>query len=259
MPEPTVTVRIKEKSASRQRRLGLLWSSVCVGCVGASRFYALILEESRTMNQPSLLHASPTSRVELALESLRMGRGILVSDDESRENEADLIFSAELLTEVQMALLIRECSGIVCLCMPEDKARALDLPPMVERNSSRYQTAFTVSIEAAYGVTTGVSARDRLQTIRVAIADEARPENVCRPGHIFPLCARPGGVLERPGHTEATVDMMRLAGLKPYGVLCGLMNPDGTMAHGQQVIDFSNAHGISMVSVHELVEYRKSL
>ncbi|PAW77142.1 MAG: 3,4-dihydroxy-2-butanone-4-phosphate synthase [Verrucomicrobia bacterium Tous-C9LFEB] len=198
------------------------------------------------------------SRVLLALQALQSGQGILVSDDESRENEADLIYSAELLTEAQMALLIRECSGIVCLCLPDAKACALDLPPMVEKNSSRYQTAFTVSIEAATGVTTGVSARDRLQTVRAAIADDAKPTDLSRPGHIFPLRARPGGVLERPGHTEATVDLMRLAGLKPYGVLCELMNADGTMARGQQVIDFSLTHRIPMVSVRELVEHRKS-
>lgn len=204
--------------------------------------------------------SSPTeSRVLLALKALQSGQGVLVSDDQDRENEADLIYSAELLTEAQMALLIRECSGIVCLCLPDDKARTLDLPPMVEKNSSRYQTAFTVSIEAATGVTTGVSAHDRLQTVRAAIADHAQPSDLHRPGHIFPLRARPGGVLERPGHTEATVDLMRLAGLKPYGVLCELMNADGTMARGQQVIDFSLTHRIPMVSVRELVEYRKSL
>ncbi len=202
--------------------------------------------------------SSAKSRVLLALQALQSRQGVLVSDDESRENEADLIYSAELLTEAQMALLIRECSGIVCLCLPDAKACALDLPPMVEKNSSRYQTAFTVSIEAATGVTTGVSARDRLQTVRAAIADDAKPTDLSRPGHIFPLRARPGGVLERPGHTEATVDLMRLAGLKPYGVLCELMNADGTMARGQQVIDFSLTHRIPMVSVRELVEYRKS-
>jgi len=174
-----------------------------------------------------------------------------------RENEADLIFSAESLTEAQMTLLIRECSGIVSLCIPDEKADALNLPRMVDKNTSRYQTNFTVSIEAAVGVTTGVSAHDRLQTVRSAIADKAKPSDLCRPGHVFPLRARPGGVLERPGHTEATVDLMCLAGLKPYGVLCELMNPDGTMAKGQQVVAFSLKSGIPMVSVHELVAYRK--
>ncbi len=198
-------------------------------------------------------------QVQRALDSLRHGRGVLVVDDEQRENEGDLIFSAQHLTEAQMAMLIRECSGIVCLCLPEEKVRALDLPPMVDRNSSRYGTAFTVTIEAAEGVTTGVSARDRLTTVRAAIADDARPEDLNRPGHMFPLQARPGGVLERQGHTEATVDLMRLAGLKPYGVLCELTNPDGSMARLPEIRAFAKRHDIPVLTVQALVDYRKSL
>ena len=158
-------------------------------------------------------------RIERALDALSRGGGVIVTDDEDRENEGDLIFPAQSITESQMAMLIRECSGIVCLCLTEDKVGALSLPMMVENNSSRFQTAFTVSIEAAEGVTTGVSARDRLATIKTAVADSAKPEDLRRPGHVFPLKARPGGVLERPGHTEATVDLMALAGLRPGDVL----------------------------------------
>ncbi|WP_040432969.1 3,4-dihydroxy-2-butanone-4-phosphate synthase, partial [Chlorobium ferrooxidans] len=159
-------------------------------------------------------------RVERALTALREGKGVLVADSPDRENEADLIYSAEYLTVSQMALLIRECSGIVCLCMTDEKVRSLELPMMVANNTSGFQTAFTVSIEAAEGVTTGVSAADRVHTVRAAASLDALPSDLRRPGHIFPLRARAGGVLERPGHTEGTVDLMRLAGLNPCGVLC---------------------------------------
>jgi len=199
---------------------------------------------------------TPVERVEKALAALRNGNGILVTDDEDRENEGDLIFAAESLTDAQMAMLIRECSGIVCLCLTEEKVQALQLPMMVSDNSSRFQTAFTVSIEATAGVTTGVSAADRLTTVKAAIADQAKPADLCRPGHIFPLRARPGGVLERGGHTEATVDLMRLAGLKPYGVLCELTNPDGTMARLPEIITFAEIHGMPVVTVGDLVAYR---
>jgi len=196
-------------------------------------------------------------RMERALEALRNGHGILVTDDSDRENEGDLIFAAESLTSAQMALLIRECSGIVCLCLPEAKVRALKLPMMVESNSSRYQTAFTVSIEAAEGVTTGVSAADRVTTVKAAIDRDAKPEDLSRPGHVFPLCARPGGVLERQGHTEATVDMMRLAGLQPYGVLCELTNADGTMAQLPEILSFSEHHGFPVVTVEDIITHRQ--
>lgn len=200
---------------------------------------------------------TPVERVEKALSALRNGNGILVTDDEDRENEGDLIFAAESLTEPQMAMLIRECSGIVCLCLTDDKVQALQLPMMVADNSSRFQTAFTVSIEATAGVTTGVSAADRVTTVKAAISDQAVPADLCRPGHIFPLRARPGGVLERGGHTEATVDLMRLAGLKPCGVLCELTNPDGSMARLPEIISFAQKHGMPVVTVGDLVAYRR--
>lgn len=212
--------------------------------------------------EPSILDRfgiTPMERVERALENLRQGQGVLVTDDENRENEGDLIFAAESLTDSQMAMLIRECSGIVCLCLPEEKVQKLGLSMMVEQNTSRFQTAFTVSIEAAEGCTTGVSAADRVTTIKAAIADDAKPENLNSPGHVFPLRAKPRGVLERTGHTEATVDLMKLAGLKPYGVLCELTNPDGTMARLPEIAVFAEKHNLHVLTVNDLVSYRLSM
>lgn len=212
------------------------------------------------MNQTLLEQfGDPLERVEKGLNALREGRGVLVTDNEHRENEGDLIFAAESLTESQMAMLIRECSGIVCLCLPEEKIKALALPMMVTHNTCRFQTAFTVSIEAASGVTTGVSAADRLATVQTAIADHAVPEDLVQPGHVFPLQARAGGVLERQGHTEATVDLMWLAGLKPCGVLCELTNADGTMARLPEIVAFAHRHGMPVLTVDDLVAYRSTL
>jgi 3,4-dihydroxy 2-butanone 4-phosphate synthase len=210
------------------------------------------------MNQNILAKfGNSITRVENALNALRHGQGVIVTDDEDRENEGDLIFAAESLTESQMAILIRECSGIVCLCLPDEKVDGLGLPLMVENNTSSYQTAFTISIEAARGVTTGVSAADRVTTIKAAIADDAVPEDLHHPGHVFPLRARPGGVLERRGHTESVVDMMRLAGLRPYGVLCELTNPDGTMARMGEIVSFALKNNMPVVTVEDLVYYRE--
>ncbi|HBW34873.1 3,4-dihydroxy-2-butanone-4-phosphate synthase [Desulfosporosinus sp. BICA1-9] len=197
-------------------------------------------------------------RVERALDALRRGQGVLVMDDEQRENEGDIFFAAESLTNDQMAMLIREGSGIVCLCLPEEKVQALGLPMMVENNTSSFQTPFTVSIEAASGVTTGVSAADRVTTVKAAIADHARPDNLRRPGHVFPLRAKPLGVLERPGHTEANVDLMRLAGLQPYGILCELTNPDGTMARLPEIVAFAEKNEMPVLTVDDLISYRKA-
>jgi 3,4-dihydroxy 2-butanone 4-phosphate synthase len=194
-----------------------------------------------------------------AIEVMRQGRGVLVTDDADRENEGDLIFAAETLTVPQMAMLIRECSGIVCLCLTEGKARSLDLPQMVDVNTCKNRTAFTVTIEAACGVTTGVSAADRVTTVKTAAAKDAKPADLARPGHVFPLVAKPGGVLTRRGHTEATVDLARLAGFAPCGVLCELTNPDGTMAKGPQIEAFAAAHGFPMVTVAALAAYRQAI
>jgi 3,4-dihydroxy 2-butanone 4-phosphate synthase len=199
-----------------------------------------------------------TQRVEQALTALGQGNGILLVDDEDRENEGDLIFAAQSLTPAQMALMIRECSGIVCLCLTDEHIRQLELPMMVEHNTSKNGTAFTVTIEAREGVTTGVSAQDRVTTIRTAIAENATPSDLSHPGHVFPLRAQPGGVLTRRGHTEGTVDLMRLAGLQPAGVLCELTNVDGTMARLPEVIAFAQAHAMPVLSIEDLVEYRRT-
>ncbi|CAN0623326.1 3,4-dihydroxy-2-butanone-4-phosphate synthase [Burkholderia multivorans] len=207
-----------------------------------------------------LLDTEPVPpRIAAALDALRAGRAVVLQDDHDRENEADLIVAAERITPETMALLIRECSGIVCLCLTDEKVRALDLPPMVQTNESRNGTAFTVSIEAREGVHTGVSAADRVTTIRAAIADDATPYDIVRPGHVFPLRAQPGGVLARRGHTEGTVDLTILAGLQPAGVLCELMNPDGTMTRGVDVERFAARHGLPMLTIAELVEFREAL
>jgi 3,4-dihydroxy 2-butanone 4-phosphate synthase len=201
---------------------------------------------------------NPQHRVKTALTALGRGHGILLVDDEDRENEGDLIFSAEHLTAEQMALLIRECSGIVCLCLTDEHISRLELPMMVSNNTSKNGTAFTVTIEAKEGVTTGVSAQDRVTTIRTAINKHVRPADLAHPGHVFPLRAQPGGVLTRRGHTEGTVDLMLLAGLQPAGVLCELTNPDGTMARLPEVVEFAERHDMPVLSIEDLVSYRQT-
>lgn len=209
------------------------------------------------MNHEESLKGSPQERVEIALDAIRSGNGVIVTDDETRENEGDMIFSSEHLTEEQMALLIREGSGIVCLCLTPDKADELELPLMVENNTSTYGTGFTITIEAAEGVTTGVSAADRVKTVKAASNPDAKPRDLNHPGHVFPLRAREGGVLERDGHTEATIDLMRLAGLNPAGVLCEITLPNGTMARMPDVIEFSKEHDMPVVTIEDIITYRK--
>jgi 3,4-dihydroxy 2-butanone 4-phosphate synthase len=211
------------------------------------------------MNHEDMLDGTPNERVELALDTLRNGKGVIVTDDESRENEGDMFFAAESVTEQQMALLIREGSGIICLCMSEDDADKLELPLMVENNTSTYKTAFTISIEAAEGVTTGVSAKDRVTTVRTCVKDNAKPTDLHHPGHVFPLRAKNGGVLERNGHTEANIDLMRMAGLKPMGVLCEITNPDGTMARMPRIIEFSEEHDMPVVTIQDIIKYKKEV
>ncbi|CDH20264.1 3,4 dihydroxy-2-butanone-4-phosphate synthase [Xenorhabdus bovienii str. kraussei Quebec] len=212
------------------------------------------------MNQTLLSsYGTPFQRVERAIAALRAGRGVMVLDDENRENEGDMIFAAETMTVEQMALTIRHGSGIVCLCLTEERRQQLQLPMMVENNSSQYQTAFTVTIEAAQGVTTGVSAADRITTIHAAIAEGAQPNDLSRPGHVFPLRAQPGGVLTRRGHTEATIDLVKLAGFKPAGVLCELTNDDGSMARAAEVIEFAEQHDMPVVTIEDLVDYRQQM
>ena len=206
---------------------------------------------------PQAAGAVELAPIPAVLDAIRAGRPVLVLDDAGRENEADLVCAAERLTPDVMAMMIREGSGIVCLCLLPDKADALRLRPMVEVNRSRYATAFTQSIEASHGVSTGVSAADRVQTIQCALRSTLEHSEIVSPGHVFPLVARPGGVLERQGHTEAAIDLPRMAGLQPAGVLCELMNPDGTMARGGQVTAFARQHGLLCTSVQALVDYRR--
>lgn len=211
------------------------------------------------MNQ-SLLSpfGSSRERVINAINAFKQGQGVLVLDDEDRENEGDLIFPAETITAEQMAQLIRYGSGIVCLCLTNERCQQLDLPPMVENNTSVNQTAFTVTIEAAEGVSTGVSAADRVTTIRAAIAPEAKPSDLSRPGHVFPLRAKDGGVLVRRGHTEASVDLARLAGLSPAGVICEITNDDGTMARAKEIVAFAEKFNYPVVTIEDLVAYLKN-
>ncbi len=206
---------------------------------------------------PTLYSTDLEARIAAALEATRRGVPVILLDDFDRENEADLIVAAEKLTVETMALLIRECSGIVCLCLSADKVRELELPPMAAENGSRYGTPFTVSIEARHGVTTGVSAVDRVTTIRAATAPDAKPEDLVRPGHVFPLRATPGGVLARAGHTEGSVDLAVMAGLQPASVLCELMNPDGTMMRGEQIEEFAALHGFPILTIAEMIAWRK--
>jgi len=190
------------------------------------------------------------------LARLRAGEPVLVLDDADRENEADLIVAADRITPAVMAMLIREGSGIVCLCVKPERADALKLRPMVETNRSRHATAFTQSIEAAFGISTGVSAADRVQTIQCALRSTLERSEIVSPGHVFPLVAKAGGVLERQGHTEASVDLAQLAGCQPAGVLCELMNPDGSMARGEQVAEFAREHGLLCTTVEAVRQYR---
>jgi 3,4-dihydroxy 2-butanone 4-phosphate synthase len=196
-------------------------------------------------------------RIRIALDAIRHGRAVVLLDDDERENEADLAVAAERLTVPMMATLIRECSGIVCLCLSDAQLERLALAPMVARNQSRYGTAFTVSIEAREGVTTGVSAADRVATVRAAIARDASPDDLVSPGHVFPLRAASGGVLERRGHTEGALELARLAGLQPAAVLCELMNEDGSMMRGDELAAFSRKHGCPTLTIAELVAFRR--
>ncbi|CEJ70682.1 3,4-dihydroxy-2-butanone 4-phosphate synthase [Chryseobacterium oranimense G311] len=201
--------------------------------------------------------ATSTERVENALLKLQQGKGILLVDDENRENEGDIIFPASTITEKDMALLIRECSGIVCLCISEEKSRHLNLRPMVETNNSKNQTAFTISIEAKEGVESGVSAKDRVTTIRTVVAENAVADHIASPGHVFPLIAKKGGVFERRGHTEGSVDLVKMANLGDDAVLCELTNEDGSMARLPEIVDFAVQKEMSVVTIEDIYAYRK--
>ena len=190
------------------------------------------------------------------LEDIRAGRMVLIVDDEDRENEGDLIMAAELVKPSDINFMVTHARGLVCLALTRERFRQLQLPLMVSDNRSPYQTNFTVSIEAAEGVSTGISAYDRAHTIRTAVRPDATPEDLTQPGHIFPLMAQPGGVLTRAGHTEAAGDLALLAGLEPAGVLVEILHGDGSMARRPELEAFAQEHGLKIGSIEELIRYR---
>ncbi len=197
-------------------------------------------------------------RIEVAIEALRRGKMVILVDDEDRENEGDLCIAAEKVTPAAVNFMAKFGRGLICLAMTDEKARSLELPLMVPegQNASSFGTAFTVSIEAARGVSTGISAKDRAHTILTAVADGARPTDLVRPGHVFPLRARHGGVLVRAGQTEGSVDLARLAGLRPSAVICEIMNDDGTMSRMPELQELAREHDIPIASVADLIFYR---
>ncbi len=200
---------------------------------------------------------SPGHRaVEKAIADFRRGRMIILVDDEDRENEGDLCVAAEKCSPKAINFMATHGRGLICLALTEQKIRELQIPMMVSENTSPFGTAFTVSIEARQGVTTGISAKDRATTVQAAVRDGARPQDLVRPGHIFPLRARDGGVLVRTGQTEGSVDLARLAGLNPSAVICEIMNPDGTMARRPQLLRFAKQHRLTLVTIADLVRYR---
>jgi len=198
----------------------------------------------------------PFDSVESVIAEIAAGRLVIVTDDEDRENEGDLIMAAAKATPQTVGMMIRYCSGIVCVPTVEAQLRRLGISPMVAQNRESRRTDFAVSVDAAEGIGTGISAQDRAQTIRILADPEARPDQLVQPGHVFPLRARPGGVLERAGHTEAAVDLAILAGLPPAGVLCELVNDDGTVQRLPELEEFKRRFGLRMTSIAQLIEYR---
>jgi 3,4-dihydroxy 2-butanone 4-phosphate synthase/GTP cyclohydrolase II len=196
------------------------------------------------------------SRIEDVIEDIRNGKMVIMVDDEDRENEGDVVIAAEKVTPAAINFMARYACGLICLSLTEKRVRELDLPLMVRDNTSPYNTAFTVSIEAKEGVTTGISAHDRARTVLTAIDDSSGPDDLSKPGHIFPLVARDGGVLVRVGHTEASVDLARLAGLKPAGVICEVMKEDGSMARLPDLEAFAEEHGLRIGTVADLIKYK---
>ncbi|HYO16971.1 MAG TPA: bifunctional 3,4-dihydroxy-2-butanone-4-phosphate synthase/GTP cyclohydrolase II [Thermoanaerobaculia bacterium] len=199
---------------------------------------------------------TPFAPIEAAVEEFRQGRIVIIVDDEDRENEGDLAIAAEKVTPETINFMARFGRGLICLALTEERCRELDLPLMVEDNTSTFGTAFTISIEAKGKVTTGISAADRAATILTAIHPATNPEDLLRPGHVFPLRAKKGGVLKRAGQTEASVDLAMLAGLTPAGVICEIMNDDGTMARVPDLAKFAELHGVLMITVSDLISYR---
>src|ERR1700753_626834 len=200
---------------------------------------------------------TPFATIEEAIEDIREGRMVVVVDDPDRENEGDLTIAAQFATPEAINFMATHARGLICLCLEEERADRLGLRPMTDHNEAPLGTAFTVSVEAREGVTTGISAADRSRTIQVAIHPDSTSRDLVQPGHVFPLRAKPGGVLERIGQTEAAVDLARLAGLNASGVVCEIMNDDGTMARVPDLVPYCERHGLKMITVADLVEYRR--
>src|SRR6201989_1243825 len=200
---------------------------------------------------------TPFSTIEEAIEDIRQGKMVVVCDDENRENEGDLTIAAQFVTPEAINFMRKEGGGLICLGLTPERCDELGLDLMAAKNESAFETAFTVSIEARSGVSTGISAADRARTIQVAIDPQASPRELVQPGHVFPLKAQPGGVLERVGQTEAPVDLARLAGLNPSGVICEIMNDDGTMARVPDLASYCERHGLKMITVADLIAYRR--
>jgi 3,4-dihydroxy 2-butanone 4-phosphate synthase / GTP cyclohydrolase II len=217
------------------------------------------VETSQEGPAPSLLSrygATPEERVRKGMAEMAAGKAVILVDDEDRENEGDLVFAAEKTTAELINFMAKEGRGLICLSLTDDRLQRLDLPPMVEKNTASLGTAFTVSIEARTGVTTGISAADRARTILVAIDEATRPSDLVRPGHVFPLRAQPGGVLVRTGQTEGSVDLCKLAGLMPAAVICEILNDDGTMARLPELCTFADKHGLIVLSVADIIAFR---
>ncbi|HSA78523.1 MAG TPA: 3,4-dihydroxy-2-butanone-4-phosphate synthase, partial [Nitrospirota bacterium] len=191
--------------------------------------------------------------IEEAIDDIRKGKMVILVDDEDRENEGDLTMAAEAVTPETINFMAKHGRGLICLSLTTERVKELQLPMMTTDNTSSFGTAFTISIEAKKGVTTGISAADRATTIKTAISPKSKPEDLARPGHVFPLRARPGGVLQRAGQTEGSVDLARLAGLYPAGVICEIMNDDGTMARVPQLIEFSKKFELKIITVKDLI------
>jgi len=208
------------------------------------------------MKTESAQTTSPFASIEAAIEDLKAGRLVIVVDDDDRENEGDVIMAAELATPESVNFMARHARGLICVPMTADRLEALGLSMMVETNTAPHGTAFTISVDSLVGTSTGISVHDRAKTIR-ALADPAtKPGDLARPGHIFPLRAAEGGVLRRAGHTEAVVDLMTLAGLKPVGTLCEILDLDGSMARGTKLHDFAGEHGLKVITIRDLIAYR---
>jgi len=206
---------------------------------------------------PELETASPFATIEEAIEDIRAGKFVVVVDAPDRENEGDLTIAAEHITPAAINFMATHARGLICLCLTEERCDELGLRPMTYNNQTPFETAFTVAIEAREGVTTGISAADRAHTIKVAIDPAKGPDDLVQPGHIFPLRARPGGVLQRTGQTEASVDLARLAGLNPAGVVCEIANEDGSMARVPDLVPYCEQHALKMITVSDLIEYRR--